>query len=64
LSNFPESDNRVPVKLEVTDFLTYVTKNPYIICYYHEYNPNKNLVFNAVMLKVAFQACNFIHYKY
>lgn len=39
-------------------------KTPYITCYYREYNPNKNLVFNAVTLKVAFQAYNFIHYKY
>lgn len=39
-------------------------KPPYITCYYHEYNPNKNLVFTAVMLKVAFQAYNFIHYKF
>lgn len=39
-------------------------KNPYITRYCHEYNQNKNLVFTAVMLKVAFQAYNFIHYKY
>lgn len=39
-------------------------KPPYIPYYYHEYNPNKNLAFNAVMLNAAFQAYNFIHYKY